>query len=228
VRISKLTTDDLNDIANELRHGYLTFRDLGKKYGVSGQRVQQINENRFKVNARAREASRTKARHLAIENQLKIHHYSGPVQAFARRAIRCGLTVLPLVTYASRDGSISNIATSALNINGKLCSLHVSTAKPNCKYVRKFGELTSYYSFHFRQDTRWRRPFNPKFYILIVGHSKRYFIIPQVSLNKNRRVYIPAHARNNYNNRKPKTEYLIFENRFDLLGGKRNGKDPMP
>ena len=50
---------------------------------------------------------------------------------------------------------------------------------------------------------------------MIFGDKPRYFIIPESSINTG--INIPVQGRSNYNNRKPRIDYLKFENRFDLL-----------
>jgi hypothetical protein len=51
---------------------------------------------------------------------------------------------------------------------------------------------------------------------MIFGEKPRYFIIPELSI-KTAGINIPVQGRSNYNNRKPRIDYLKFENRFDLL-----------
>ena len=52
--------------------------------------------------------------------------------------------------------------------------------------------------------------------MMIFGEKPRYFIIPKSSI-KTVGINIPVQGRSNYNNRKPRIDYLKFENRFDLL-----------
>ena len=210
MRRAKLSAAALARLEHDVRKTYLTFRALGKKYGVSGQRVQQISQ-RWKIDAHARWVNRSEARHREREHQFEIGHYPVPTQGFARRAARAGLTLQPLVSYGP-DGYVSSIPTTALKVNGHVCLLHLS-AGPNCKYHRVSGGTTSYYSFHVSKKRSFCRA---DFHVMIFGEKPRYFIIPQSSI-KTVGINIPAQGRSNYNNRKPKIDYLKFENRFDLL-----------
>ena len=62
MRGAKLSATALARLEHDVRNTYLTFRALGKKYGVSGQRVQQISQ-RWKIDAHARWVNRREARH---------------------------------------------------------------------------------------------------------------------------------------------------------------------
>jgi hypothetical protein len=210
MRRAKLSAAALARLEHDVHTTYLTFRALGKKYGVSGQRVQQISQ-RWKIDAHARWVNRTEARHRERENQLEIGHYPAPMQGFVRRAARAGLTVHPLVTYGPA-GYVSAIPTTALKVNGNVCRIHLS-ARPNAKYCRISGGTTSYYTFRVNKKGSFCRA---GFRVMIFGEKPRYFIIPESSI-KTVSINIPVQGRSNYNNRKPRIDYLKFENRFDLL-----------
>ena len=119
MRRAKLSAAALARLEHDVRKTYLTFRALGKKYGVSGQRVQQISQ-RWKIDAHARWVNRSEARHREREHQFEIGHYPVPTQGFAKRAARAGLTLQPLVSYGP-DGYVSSIPTTALKVNGHVC-----------------------------------------------------------------------------------------------------------
>ena len=212
MRRAKLSAAALARLEHDVRNTYLTFRALGKKYGVSGQRVQQISQ-RWKIDAHARWVNRREARHREREHQFEIGHYPAPTQEFVRRAARAGLTLQPLVSYGS-DGYVSSVPTTALKVNENVCRVHLS-AGPNAKYRRISGETTSYYTFRVSKKRSFCRA---DFHVMIVGEKPRYFIIPESSI-KTVGIHIPVQGRRNYNNRKPRIEYLKFENRFDLLKG---------
>ena len=108
MRRAKLSAAALARLEHDVRNTYLTFRALGKKYGVSGQRVQQISQ-RWKIDAHARWVNRREARHREREHQFEIGHYPAPTQGFVRRAARAGLTLQPLVSYGS-DGYVSHVS----------------------------------------------------------------------------------------------------------------------
>jgi hypothetical protein len=117
MRRAKLSAAALARLEHDVRNTYLTFRALGKKYGLSGQRVQQISQ-RWKIDAHARWVNRREARHREREHQFEIGHYPAPTQGFVRRAARAGLTLQPLVSYGS-DGYVSHVPTTALKVNGQ-------------------------------------------------------------------------------------------------------------
>ena len=177
---------------------------------MSGQRVQQISQ-RWKIDAHARWVNRREAWHREREHQFEIGHYPALTQGFVRRAARARLTVHPLVTYGP-DGYVSAIPTTALKVNGNVCRVHIS-AGPNAKYRRISGGTTSYYTFRVSKKRSFCRA---DFRVMIFGEKPRYFIIPESSI-KTVSINIPVQGRSNYNNRKPKVDYLKFENRFDLL-----------
>ena len=213
---AKLSAAALARLEHDVRNTYLTFRALGKKYGVSGQRVQQISQ-RWKIDAHARWVNRREARHREREHQFEIGHYPAPTQGFARRAGRAGLTLQPLVSYGP-DGYVSSVPTRALKVNGNVCLMHLS-AGPNSKYQRLSGGTTSYYSFHIGK----RNFCNADFHVLIFSEKPRYFIVPTSAI-KTEGINIPVPRRTGYyNNRRPVVDYLQFENRFDLLKRRTNG-----
>jgi len=170
--------------------------------------------NAWKIDAHARWVNRREARRREREHQFEIGHYPVPTQGFAKHAARAGLTLQPLVSYGP-DGYVSSVPTTALKVNGKVCLMHLS-AGPNTKYHRVSGGTTSYYSFHVSKKRSFCRA---DFHVMIFGEKPRYFIIPESSI-KTVGINIPVQGRSNYNNRKPKIDYLKFENRFDLLNKK--------
>ena len=213
MRRAKLSAAALARLEHDVRNTYLTFRALGKKYGVSGQRVQQISQ-RWKIDTKKRWIDRREARHRAVEQRFEPHCYPAPTQVFAKRAARAGLTVHPLVTYGP-DGYVSAIPTTALKVNGHVCLIHLS-AGPGIKYERVSGRSTAYYTFHVGKVSRFCKP---DFHVLIFGEKLRFVIVPAGAI-KTEGINIPVPRRTGYyNNRKPVVDYLQFENRFDLLKG---------
>jgi hypothetical protein len=210
MRRAKLSAAALARLEHDVRNTYLTFRALGKKYGVSGQRVQQISQ-RWKIDTKKRWINRREARHRAVEQRFEPHRYPLQTQAFAKRAARAGLTLQPLVSYGP-EGYVSSVPTTALKVNGNVCLMHLS-AGPNSKNQRLSGGTTSYYTFHVSKKRSFCRA---DFHVMMSGEKPRYFIIPESSI-KTVGINIPVQGRSNYNNRKPKIDYLKFENRFDLL-----------
>ena len=130
------------------------------------------------------------------------------------RFVRCVVQFNPTASavgppgYIASQRYVSHVPTTALKVNGQVCLLHLSTG-PNCKYHRVSGGTTSYYSFHVSKKRSFCRA---DFHVMIFGEKPRYFIIPQSSI-KTVGINIPAQGRSNYNNRKPKIDYLKFENR---------------
>ena len=70
MRRAKLSAAALARLEHDVRNTYLTFRALGKKYGVSGQRVQQISQ-RWKIDTKKRWIDRREARHRAGEQRFE-------------------------------------------------------------------------------------------------------------------------------------------------------------
>jgi hypothetical protein len=83
MRRAKLSAAALARLEHDVRNTYLTFRALGKKYGVSGQRVQQISQ-RWKIDAHARWVNRREARHRAPRL-----HRVGPAQGIDLGKEKC-------------------------------------------------------------------------------------------------------------------------------------------
>jgi len=205
-----LSDKQLKSLERDLLHGDLTFKELGKKYGVSGQRVQQLNEQRFRADTRARWRRRLEDKLRLRKETLNLDFYNPGIKAFIRASRAYGLKIRPWVS-SHRD-----TAKWFLLVNKNLCALHWQ-AKPWHQYPVKSGEVHGYYSIHVSPGYEKSLRAGARFRVFILGEGPWRFVIVPRSRIKTSSVNIPISKRSGHNNRKPVVKYERFENRFDLL-----------